>query len=195
MQLLQSKEVSSWVYVHKFSLLINDHLTGSDNTAATLTLVFFYLLSHPLDYELLRAELDHAFPDPTGYLDMAKLTDLTFLNGVINETLRLGTPFFLPRVVPPSGAIISNQFIPSGTIIALAAYSQQTSAENFYPDPLVRKAHIGRRYSSNYGFCRNFALEDGALGASAKAQSRRKLPSRHSLLVRNDLYSDIVPCD
>ncbi|KAF8529305.1 cytochrome P450 [Hysterangium stoloniferum] len=109
---------------------------GSDNTAIILALAFYYLLSHSLDYERLRAELDHAFPDPTGHLDMAKLTGLTFLNAVLNETLRLGSPFFLPRVVPPSGATISGQFVPSGTIIALAAYSQQTSADNFYPDPL-----------------------------------------------------------
>ncbi|KAF8590792.1 cytochrome P450 [Ramaria rubella] len=109
---------------------------GSDNTSITLVLALYFLLSCPRSYQDLRAELDKTFPDPAGHIEPNKLLDLPFLNGVINETLRLGSPFFLPRVVPSSGAVISGKNIPAGTIVALAAYSQQTSPENFSPEPL-----------------------------------------------------------
>ena len=68
---------------------------------------------------------------------MNVLADLTFLEGVINETLRLVTPYFNPRVIPPGGAAVDEKYIPGGTIIGLAAYSQQVSPDNFYPSPQV----------------------------------------------------------
>ena len=114
-------------------------LVGSDNITSILTLSFYFLLSYPLYFHSLQEELDKAFPDPTGDLDLTILNNLALLNAVINETLRLGSPFFLPRVVPSTGVTISGRVIPPGTIVALAAYSQQISVENFSPDPLVSR--------------------------------------------------------
>lgn len=102
-----------------------------------VTLALYFLLASPDYHQRLRDELDAAFPDPTGSLPAQDLSALPFLNGVINEALRLGTPFFLPRIVPKGGVVADNRFIPEDTIIALAAYSQQLSAENFFPDPTV----------------------------------------------------------
>lgn len=110
---------------------------GSDNTATALTLAIYFLLEQPQYYKILQAELDQAFPDRIGYIETNKLADLPFLNAVLNESLRLSTPFFLPRVVPQGGTTINGKFIPEGTIVALAAYSQQVSPKNFYPDPMV----------------------------------------------------------
>ncbi|KAF8526956.1 cytochrome P450 [Hysterangium stoloniferum] len=62
---------------------------------------------------------------------------LQLLNAVLNETLRLGSPFFLPRIVPAGGVTVDGRFIPGGTIVAIAAYSQQVSPEIYPPDPLV----------------------------------------------------------
>ncbi|RDX42351.1 cytochrome P450 [Lentinus brumalis] len=108
---------------------------GSDNIAVMTTLALYFLLAHPDYYQRLREELDAAFPDPTGSLPANDLAALSLLNGVINEALRLGTPFFLPRIVPKGGALLDNRFIPEDTIVALAAYSQQLSADNFFPEP------------------------------------------------------------
>lgn len=102
------------------------------------------MLANPSTYQLLQAELDKAFPDATENLDNKKLARIPLLDGVIHESLRLGTPFFLPRTVPDGGITIDEQFIPGGSIVASAAYSQQVSEDNFFPDPLVINIHLYR---------------------------------------------------
>jgi cytochrome P450 len=144
---------------------------GSDNISIVLSLAFYFLLSQPMYYQTLQAELDQAFPDRMGHLDATKLTSLTFLNAVINETLRLGSPFFLPRVIPQGGVTIDGKFIPQGTIAALASYSQQVSPDNFFPDPLV-SGHIlaatSRHLADYFGF-RTSAQKGGAPAALGPA--------------------------
>ncbi|TFK91279.1 cytochrome P450 [Polyporus arcularius HHB13444] len=108
---------------------------GSDNTSITMSLSLYFLLAEPRYYKKLQAELDKAFPNPTGPLPVNELMALPLLNAAINETLRFSSPYFIPRIVPDGGAVIEGKYIPAKTIVALAAYSQQTSAENFYPDP------------------------------------------------------------
>ncbi|KAI0363893.1 cytochrome P450 [Pilatotrama ljubarskyi] len=109
---------------------------GSDNTAITLAFTIYYLIASPQYLKCLREELDKAFPDPVGELSMATLTALPFLNAVINETLRLASPYYLPCHVPAGGITVDDKYIPEGTDVALAAHSQQMSPDNFYPDPL-----------------------------------------------------------
>ncbi|KAI0648784.1 cytochrome P450 [Trametes meyenii] len=109
---------------------------GSDNTSITMSLVLFFMLAEPRYYQRLRAELEQTFANPLGPLPASDLATLPFLNAVIHETLRFSSPYFVPRVVPKGGAAIDGRFIPEGTIVALAAYSQQTSPDNFFPDPL-----------------------------------------------------------
>ncbi|KIJ25908.1 hypothetical protein M422DRAFT_192885, partial [Sphaerobolus stellatus SS14] len=45
---------------------------------------------------------------------------LPLLNAIVNEVLRLSTPFFLPRVLPSDGMIIDGQHIPGDTIVGIA---------------------------------------------------------------------------
>ncbi|KAI8969884.1 cytochrome P450 [Trametes punicea] len=108
---------------------------GSDNTSITTSLAIFYLLWNRQYYDRLREELFTAFPDPMCSLQMDELAALPFLNGVINETLRLASPYYNPRVVPPGGTTVDGKYIPEGTIVAIAAHSVQTSPENFFPAP------------------------------------------------------------
>ncbi|KAL1949719.1 hypothetical protein VTO73DRAFT_8600 [Trametes versicolor] len=108
---------------------------GSDNTSITVSIAIYFLLAHREYYNRLYAELAQAFPDPMASIHLDELTALPFLNGVINETLRLASPYFNPRVVPAGGIFVDGQFIPEKTIVALAAHSQQLSEENFYPAP------------------------------------------------------------
>ena len=90
----------------------------------------------------VRQELDEAFPDPLGPLPRAKLASLPWLDAIINEGLRLGVHAYLPRVVPEGGIVLDGHFIPDGTNVALAAFSQQRSPENFYPEPEVRGRYV-----------------------------------------------------
>ncbi|KAF8178952.1 cytochrome P450 [Pholiota molesta] len=126
-------------YLVRFSASVGHSIPCSDNTSTTMALAFYFMLSAPKQYgyySRLRAELDAAFPDPLGGLSLETLGALPFLNAVINEALRLGSPFYLPRVVPPGGTEIDGKFIPEDVQVAIAAYSQQTSPDNYWPEPL-----------------------------------------------------------
>ncbi|OJT10972.1 Cytochrome P450 67 [Trametes pubescens] len=109
---------------------------GFDNPSIAMALCCYFLVSEPHHYVKLRAELDAAFPEPLGHLAYNTLATLPLLNSTIHEVFRLGSPFFLPRVAGPGGAKIDGRYIPEGTIVALAAYSQQISPDNFYPEPM-----------------------------------------------------------
>ena len=129
--------------------MLDDRLTkneniGSDNTSITVTLAIYFLLSTPQYYNRLRRELDKAFPDPTSPLPLKTLAELDFLDAVINETLRLASPYFNPRIIPRGGSVIDGNYIPGGTIVALAAHSQQVSPDNFYPSSQVRTSRLPR---------------------------------------------------
>ncbi|KAI0741404.1 cytochrome P450 [Daedaleopsis nitida] len=96
-------------------------LAGTESTSIVMALACYFLVAEPRYFQQLRAELEQAFKDPLGEISLKTLGTLAFLDGVINESLRLGLPFFLPRV--------------AGTTVALAAHSQHMSPDNFYPDP------------------------------------------------------------
>lgn len=109
---------------------------GGDTIAGILSMVFFYLLSHPQYYKQLYDVLRAEFSDPMEHLEGSRLVGIPFLGGVIDEALRLQAAFYFPRIVPPGGVTIDGSFIPEGTIVAVASYSQQIDPKNFYPDPL-----------------------------------------------------------
>lgn len=110
---------------------------GSDTTSGVLTFLFYFLLSHRKAYDRLQNELDAAFPDAGMPLHSGTLENLPFLNAVIDESLRLGTPFpGMPRESPLGGATIDGVYIAEGTIVSVPTYAQQISEENFWPEPL-----------------------------------------------------------
>lgn len=117
---------------------IGGHI-GSDTTASNLTFCIYYLTAHPDCARQLRQELDNEFPDPTSTLDMDVLQALPYLNGVIHESLRLSTPYYMPREVPAGGIVIDGQFIAKGTDVSITTNSQHLSEVNFFPEPLVRR--------------------------------------------------------
>lgn len=103
----------------------------------TLAIAFYYLTAEPKYYKQLQAQLDQLFSDALGPLSASALATLPFLDGVLNEALRLGSAFFLPRITPPEGTEVDGKYIPGNTVVALAAYTQHISPENFFPDPMV----------------------------------------------------------
>ncbi|EMD40439.1 hypothetical protein CERSUDRAFT_91160 [Gelatoporia subvermispora B] len=109
---------------------------GSDTTAGVLIYLFYFLLTQKDAYNRLREELDNAFPDPEAPLDLETLNSLPYLSAVLDESLRLGTPFpGLPRVAPLGGAMVDNVYIPEGAIVGVPAYTQQVHPDNFWPAP------------------------------------------------------------
>jgi len=123
-------------------------IAGSDTTSSVLTAIIYYLLLNPAAYERLQEEVDDAFPSGEEPLDAVKLNQLEWLNGCINEGLRLQPPV-------PSGSqrsvdkgkgpkVLGKLVIPEWTQITLHTYSIHRYARYFHtPD-----AFLPERWSS-----------------------------------------------
>ncbi|KAI9446339.1 high nitrogen upregulated cytochrome P450 monooxygenase 2 [Lactarius indigo] len=117
-------------------------IAGSDTTSSVLTAALYYLLCNPLAYERLQAEVDGAFPSGEEPLDGTKLSQMEWLNGCINETLRLQPPV-------PSGSqrtlgkgkgtkVLGKLIIPEETQLFLHTYSIHRDPRNFHtPDAFL----------------------------------------------------------
>ncbi|KAL7948633.1 cytochrome P450 [Trichoderma barbatum] len=109
-------------------------VAGSDSTAVTLTYLVWSVCRNPIVKATLLEELQTLPADFTA----SHLRDLSYLNHVIDETLRLyaGIQSSLPRYVPQGGDDIAGYWLPGGTSICTQAYSMHRIASVF-PDPDV----------------------------------------------------------
>lgn len=91
---------------------------GSDTTAITLRAIAYNLITHPeclekLLQEIKQQELDGRLTFPIKFSAAVKMP---YLQAVISESLRIhpAVGMALPRVVPPQGLKVGQQFIPPG---------------------------------------------------------------------------------
>ncbi|KID83106.1 Cytochrome P450 [Metarhizium guizhouense ARSEF 977] len=109
---------------------------GSDTTSYTLACAFFYILSSPEIYAKLVKELDENAPFIRDTFDYIKIQNLSYLNAVIKETLRISVPVpgCLPRIVPEGGTTLGSVYLPAGTAVSI---SQQSVSfhETIFPSP------------------------------------------------------------
>jgi hypothetical protein len=79
---------------------------GSDTTANTLAAAVFLLAKHPDKQRLLQEEIDRLVLPTTKGLSVEELSGASFLDGCINEALRLypAVPSGMQRLTPPEGA-------------------------------------------------------------------------------------------
>lgn len=105
---------------------------GSDTTANSMIYLVWAVCKIPEIKAKLLRELD-TLPENYGY---DELKELTYVNWIVNETLRLYTalPCGLPRLVPPGGAELAGQFVPGGFTVTTQAYSLHRD-EHAFPDP------------------------------------------------------------
>ncbi|KAF2713713.1 putative P450 monooxygenase [Pleomassaria siparia CBS 279.74] len=108
-------------------------VAGSDTTAATLTYLFTHLASRPDAVERLRKDLGPLMTTDGG-INHADIQNLEFLNGCINETLRMDPP--VPagvfRQTPKEGIHIGDKFIAGNTVIQMPGY---VMGRDIYPQP------------------------------------------------------------
>ncbi|KAJ6179762.1 hypothetical protein N7519_010223 [Penicillium mononematosum] len=95
-------------------------VAGSDTTAPSLTLLFYFLARYPMHVEKIYEEIrgvDRENP--------AALAALPHLTGTINEAMRLlpAVLTFSSRVTPPEGLMIDGTFIPGNTKICAPRYT------------------------------------------------------------------------
>ncbi|KAH9897745.1 high nitrogen upregulated cytochrome P450 monooxygenase 2 [Cubamyces lactineus] len=114
-------------------------VAGSDTTSSVISNLVFCLLTHPETYARLRAEVDFYYPPGEDALNTKHHADMSYLNAVINETMRLYPPVSdgSQRIVPygSGGRVIDNNYLPEGTIVTVHMYSIHRDPRNFSPLP------------------------------------------------------------
>ena len=100
-------------------------VAGSDTTAATLSYLMYHLAKAPHVVARIRKELRELNYLPGSESEVHNIQDAKFLNGAINEALRLhpAVPSGLLRLTPPEGIDIEGTFIPGGVTISSPLYS------------------------------------------------------------------------
>lgn len=90
-------------------------VAGSETTGTALSGILGNLLQNPEILKNLATEIRHSFQDASE-ICADRVSNLPYLNAVIEEGLRLSTPVALglPRVVPDGGASVLGQWLPGG---------------------------------------------------------------------------------
>ncbi|KAG9229378.1 cytochrome P450 monooxygenase-like protein [Amylocarpus encephaloides] len=99
-------------------------VAGSDTTTATLSHIFYHLAKSPHIFSKLREELDSSY-QAGSYTEFKDLQEARYLNGIINEALRLHppTPSGLLRVTPPEGITIKETIVPGNVTVSTPFWS------------------------------------------------------------------------
>ncbi|MFC7080583.1 cytochrome P450 [Halorussus caseinilyticus] len=109
-------------------------LAGHETTALALTFTFFVLAQNPGVEEKLLAELDDVLGGdrPT----MADLNDLTYLEQVVQESMRLYPP--VPGIVrePVEDDYVGDYRIPAGVTVSMSQYHVHRDPR-WYDDPMA----------------------------------------------------------
>ncbi|EGN99144.1 hypothetical protein SERLA73DRAFT_181973 [Serpula lacrymans var. lacrymans S7.3] len=114
-------------------------VAGSDTTATTLSNLFCLMMKNPTVYYRLQAEIDKYFPVGENALDTTDHPYMSYLNAVINETLRLFPPVLSgsqrAAARGSGGRAIGPYYLPEGTNAFMHFYSVQRDPRNFSPMP------------------------------------------------------------
>ena len=102
-------------------------IAGSDTTATTLAFAMYYFAKDPSLLKRLRDDLDQHNVVNDESLDLAGLQHLPYLNGLINEVLRMHPPVpgGMYRDPPPEGIEVNGHFLPPGVVTVAPHYTIQ----------------------------------------------------------------------
>lgn len=126
-------------------------IAGYKTTETSLSALFYRLLSTPGVLKKLQSELFRNFPS-IDEITGKKLLSLPYLNGCVNESLRLTPPVagkFASRRSP--GAIIEGSYVPKGTEVFTETYTMQRSPQYWHaPDEYRPERWVERGEGSPY---------------------------------------------
>ncbi|KAL1734679.1 cytochrome P450 [Schizophyllum commune] len=109
---------------------------GSDTTSTALSVIFYFLMSHPTAYRRLQREIDEQGDD---LYDYRRQAEMPYLNAVINEAMRLIPP--VPegshRMVreKAQAKVVAGSYVPPGTQTFVPQYTLFRDWCNFSPLP------------------------------------------------------------
>jgi cytochrome P450 family 628 len=117
-------------------------IAGADTTALTLIHIFYILARYPDIQSNLHAELDPlpASAEDSGLVSDQYLAPRPYLNGIINEVLRLYSPVpaALQRLTPPEGATIAGRYVPGNMNVSVPTYALHRDPRAFaQPDEFI----------------------------------------------------------
>ncbi|KAB8202447.1 cytochrome P450 [Aspergillus parasiticus] len=109
---------------------------GSDTTALALTSTLVYLCRRPEKMVKLRQEVECLRETKVQDIQLATISQMPYLDGVIREASRLSSPLstVLPREVPSTGCVIGGHFLPKGTIVGFHLDDINRNPK-FFPEP------------------------------------------------------------
>ncbi|KAI1358949.1 cytochrome P450 [Xylaria arbuscula] len=120
-------------------------IAGSETLATALTGTTYLLTANPRALHKLADEIRSSFISEDE-IDMLSTGKLTYLQAVIEESLRVypPTPNGFPREAPAEGTIILGQHVPAKTVLACQHYSAYHSESNFkYPEAFIPERFLG----------------------------------------------------
>jgi cytochrome P450 len=99
-------------------------VAGSDTSSSALTHIFYHLAKDPLIISKLRSELEPIYK-PGSETELRDIQEAKYLNGVINEALRMHPPVpsGLLRQTPPEGIMVGEIFIPGSVTVSAPTWS------------------------------------------------------------------------
>ncbi|OLL24777.1 Isotrichodermin C-15 hydroxylase [Neolecta irregularis DAH-3] len=121
-------------------------IAGTDTTSSVFNAAVYLLATHSSVREKLYNELKVIFPNRTSKIRNSDTMMLTYLNAVIEETMRLYPAILgqLPRISHKE-AIVAGQTIPANYTVSIATYAifrdprYFTEPENFIPERWIDK--------------------------------------------------------
>jgi cytochrome P450 len=105
---------------------------ASETVASALTAIVRELVQNENVLHRLIKELRDTYAREKD-ITITSTTNLTYLNAVINEGLRLNPPVVIgtPRISPPGGATVCGRFVPANTYVAYNQFAANRQSYNF----------------------------------------------------------------
>ncbi|KAI1335206.1 cytochrome P450 [Xylariaceae sp. FL0016] len=110
-------------------------IAGADTVSHAMTAAFYFLTAHPRCWQRLHDEVS-ALPGGYGALTGDGLSQLPYLNAVLEESLRCLPPiaFGLPRISP--GETVDGRYVPAGVVVHCPHWAVMHNAAS-WPDPFA----------------------------------------------------------
>jgi cytochrome P450 len=130
-------------------------LAGHDTTALTLTYACYLLSTHPEAESRVHAELDSVLDGSPTFADVR---DLTYLDRVLQETMRLYPPVYVMFREPVVDVKLGGYRIPEGSAVMLPQWAVHRSQrwwdepEGFDPDRWERDRRADRPRFAHFPF-------------------------------------------